>query len=95
MLAAGQTLVLRGSTCLFHIVLRVGGSLFCRMVLRPTVLLPGDAPLFYTSELVVEARKLILLVELEIYVGDYSSYPTVVVEGAGSRSGVVAGLLGS
>lgn len=95
MVSPGQTLALRGLVFLFHIVLRVDGSLFCRMVLPPMVLLTDDYLLFHTQMLVVEVRKLILSAEVEESDGDHSCYPTAVVEGVGSRSEAVAGLLGN
>jgi predicted esterase len=77
MLSAGQTLALRGSACLFHIVLRAGGSLFCHIVLPPMVLLTADSPLSHTPMLVAaaaaaEVKKPNLSAELEKHGGDRS-----------------------
>lgn len=73
MVSPGQTLALGGSGFLFHIVLQVGGSLFCRMVLLPMELLTDDSLLFHTPVLMVEVKKLILSAELEESDGDHSS----------------------
>jgi len=58
MVSAGQTLALRGSACLFHIVLQVDGSLSYHMLpLPPMVLLTDDSPLFHTPILVAAAAE--------------------------------------